>query len=466
MAARTSTASDVLRSRGPLLAALVLGSLPAVLAVLRLGRLHPDEVYQVLEPAFWKVHGYGVLAWEWKAGLRNWALPLAVAAVLRLGGWLGVQDPWALRALVGIPIAALHVAALLAAYRFGSRATSQGGWAALLALGLLPMAWAYGGRTLSEPLSAAALVLAVDALERPAPRGRVLLLGGVALGLAVVARYGSGPAVLGALSWLALRRRWRSLGLAVAGGAAVALLLGALDWASWGQPFHSFVAWARFNVFSDGAVRAFGAEPASFYRPLLLGIVPLWVWPALGFALVRPAPGSGRLGLALWMALLGLLALLATPHKEERFLYPVVVLLVLEAAPALARARTLMAAPWSGAAAIAALGLTLVASPTTIDPRGDEFRAMVRIARSPDITGLLLVNEGLWGAGGYFYIGKRIPWLTADWPSDASFRVAMGDARFNRAITFEGRALDALARSGFQVVGREGRETMLARPAR
>ncbi|HEX8537633.1 MAG TPA: mannosyltransferase, partial [Cystobacter sp.] len=40
--------------------------LPALLAVAQLGRIHPDEVYQLLEPAWFRAHGYGVLAWEWR----------------------------------------------------------------------------------------------------------------------------------------------------------------------------------------------------------------------------------------------------------------------------------------------------------------------------------------------------------------------------------------------------------------
>src|SRR5208282_2558612 len=98
------------------------------------------------------------LAWEWRAGLRNWAVPLLLAALFRAALWLKLQDPWTLRGLVGLPLWLLHAAALLAAFRLGSRQSRLGGWAALLGLGLLPMAWAYAGRTLSESLSAAFLV--------------------------------------------------------------------------------------------------------------------------------------------------------------------------------------------------------------------------------------------------------------------------------------------------------------------
>jgi hypothetical protein len=73
------------------------------------------------------------------------------------------------------------------------------------------------------------------------------------------------------------------------------------------------------------------------------------------------------------------------------------------------------------------------------------------------------VNEGVWGAGGYFYLGKRIPWVTCDWPQDFAFRQAIGDIRFNRAITFEGRALAELQAAGFRPLRQVGRETELTR---
>ena len=39
----------------------------------------------------------------------------------------------------------------------------------------------------------------------------------------------------------------------------------------------------------------------------------------------------------------------------------------------------------------------------------------------------------------------------------------MRDARFNRVVTFEERALAELQAAGFRIIGREGRETLLAR---
>ncbi len=161
-----------------------------------------------------------------------------------------------------------------------------------------------------------------------------------------------------------------------------------------------------------------------------------------------------------------LAAITATAHKEERFLYPALVLLVLAAAPSLATfvlGRASARSRWG--LGTVALATTLLAGHffPPVDLRGDQFRAIVAATRDEGARGLLIVNEGLWGSGGFFYIGKNIPWRTCDWPHDGAFQASMADRTFNRAVTFEGRALAELQAAGFRVVGQVGRETMLAR---
>lgn len=436
----------------------LLAALPAALAVWQLGRAHPDEVYQFLEPAFFRVHGYGVLAWEWRDGLRNWAFPLVIAGVLKIASWLGLNDPRAYRALVELPQWALNVWALAAVFRYARRRADRE--VALLALALVALigtSFVYAGRTMGEALSAAFLLIALEALDRDEGRLWDGALGGLGLGLAVVARYGSAIFVLVALGWLLATRRYRVLFACAAAGALVALGLGALDWATWGQPFHSLIAYTRFNVFSTAAARRFGEMSPRVYLLPLLEQVPLWIVPGLVLGLRRERP---RVSLAGLSGVLYIAALFFTLHKEDRFLYPGMVVLAMAAAPHVARwAWTAGRRRWAAVGLAGALSLgTYAFGP---DVRGDQFHAIVKASRTAH--GLLIVNEGVWGAGGFFYVGRNIPWWTCDWPQDAAFRAASTDKRFDRAVTFEGRALTELHALGFHDVEQVGRETILAR---
>ena len=79
--------------RSPWLLAALL-ALPAYLEpVVRLGAVHPDEIFQAIEPAFTQVHGRGYVPWEWKVGLRNEAVVGLLAALYRAARQ-GIFWPW------------------------------------------------------------------------------------------------------------------------------------------------------------------------------------------------------------------------------------------------------------------------------------------------------------------------------------------------------------------------------------
>ena len=332
---------------------------------------------------------------------------------------------------------------------------------AVLALGLYGLTIAYAGRTLSEAISAAFLLIGLEALDRPERGARDGFVAGCALGLSVVAWYPAAVAVLAALAWCLWTRRFHHLWGVCIAGSAISLGLGALDSWTWKSPFHSLYAYLDYNVISDRAAQDLGARPAMFYLPYVLGWLPVWAWVGLPFALrlERAVP------LPLLCALVELIALSLTPRKEVCFLYPALVLVALGAAPGLWVALQKVRRPVFRVS-VACLALCVGLAPCFFqrDVRGDQFHAIVRASRGEDATGLLLVNEGLWGAGGYFYIGKNIPWWTCDSPEDDSFRAAMADRRINRVVVFEGKGFVALERNGFRVVDQIGRATILVRP--
>jgi GPI mannosyltransferase 3 len=469
--AEAALASDGDAARAPPYAwpvLLFLAAVPCVLAVIQLGRLHPDELFQALEPALYRARGYGVLAWEWREGIRNWAVPLFFSWLIRLCDYFEIRDPQAIRAVVAVPLFALHFWMLLSVFRYAQRRVGQEGalWATL-AVGLYAPVLAFAGRTLGESFSAALLVISLERLDRPAEQTRNGFAAGLWMGAAVVARYGSAVFAGALLLWLLATGRWRQLGVVTLGIALVALALGALDWATWGQPFHSFIAYLRFNVLSDQAVVHFGSAPPSYYLLPIAHAAPIWIWPAIAATLWMQ---RFRVPAWLFLAAVYLAVLCRTPHKEERFLYPALVLLVAGSAPEAVRVLQKLRQPILRVSLLCVMSMLSLGTYYFLDElwpaRGDQFRAIVKATRPSEATGLVIVNEGLWGSGGFFYIGRPIPWVTCDWPSDSVFQLAMRDRRFNRAVTYDGRALAELEAAGFRRIDKLGAATILARPAR
>lgn len=501
-------------SRPPWRLLLALAALPVLEVVFRMGRLHPDEVYQALDPAMNRAFGFGVMAWEWEVGLRNWFVPGLFSWLLKLTEVFGIDDVQARRFVLASPQAALHVAMLAAVWRLSARRVGPAlANVAVAFIALNPLVIVFACRAMSESFSAAFLVWALERLDAPEAQTdrRVPVVAGVLLGFAQVTRYGSAAFIVPTLIVLAVTRRWRTLGLTVLGGAAVALGLGLLDrltWgavlpnARWGGWWHSLQEYVDFNLIS-GRSASFGTSPWHAYlwrlfAPVgLVGVV-LWRWSRLE-----------RLWLFVVPAVVYLISVSATPHKEDRFLYPMLVLLCVAGAPAMAELAgaafgRLDSAPaaWTrsslGKALVALVVVTtlVVAVPSLmplekvpawartgfLPERPELFRLTARASREG--TGLVVMNEGLWGAGGSFWFKgsnvmfrnrERAPtadhwWCTCDFPEEPCFQLAAQTPSFNRIILmapieperFE-HARQIFQQAGFSLVDRDGEGFYFAR---
>ena len=74
-----------LRHKFNLVLAGVLRSLMLLVPVTH----HPDEIYQYWEPAYRLLTGDGIVAWEWREGIRGWLLPTLLAIPMALGRAVG-----------------------------------------------------------------------------------------------------------------------------------------------------------------------------------------------------------------------------------------------------------------------------------------------------------------------------------------------------------------------------------------
>jgi hypothetical protein len=417
----------------------------------------PDEIFQSLEPAHRLLYGYGVVSWEWRLGARSWLFPGLLAGVMKLSAPLG---PGSTGYVLGTTLALSALGSLpaWAAWRIARRRTGPG--AALLAAFACAV-WCelvyFAPKALNEVAAghvlAAAVALAPVAGRVPA-RGRLFAVG-LLFGLVVALRPHYGPAVLVGIA-LAYRAEPRRVAAPLLLGAGVCFALaGLLDALTWGVPFHSYLRNPHENLVNRRSF-GYGTEPfygylKSFLRVWTIGFVPL---------LLLFAWGARRHPLPAWLAALALLLHSLIPHKEYRFVQPVIVLgmLVVAAASAELAERLALRRPgWRRLALPAAAGAWALASfaaaprlSTEHLVRGDRGsddplywvrsegskRSFTQLSLRDDVCGVALFDL-LWSSsGGYTYLHHDVPLVELD-ESDGP---NAAEARANYLLT---RKLDA-----------------------
>jgi GPI mannosyltransferase 3 len=441
-------------------AALALLALPAaLLAIFQLGVVHPDEVFQALEPAQRSAFGDGVMAWEWRVGLRNWAVSGLLGVVLQVCAALGIEDPQARRAALELPQYALHVAMLGAVYRHAYRSIGKydasaalGGGLALLSTALVALhapVLHFAGRTLSESISTALVIWGLERCDDRAGGARTCALAGWLLGCAVIARYASAVIALSVPLWLLGARRHRDAGWVVGGGAMALAVLAVLDWRTWGAPLHSVREYLSFNLISGRAGEAFGTAPFWYYAPWLLFAAPPWIWPAVIDAFrcsARVVLASGSLMLCCagtyW------LAICCVSHKEPRFLYPVLVLVATAAAPAWVAMPSASRLRWRCRVGLSlGLGVALIGLRTPFGPlHTAEYRLFVDAAREGN--GIVSLTEHMSYTPAQFY-AARTPLRVCAGSADPCFEQAMADPRFDHVMDWDRVTDGALRAHGF-----------------
>jgi len=352
---------------------LALALIPRLLLAWREhGLNHPDELFQVLEPAHRFVFGFGIQSWEFQTGARSWFLPGIVGLIWKGLSAAGVDDPLVAVPLLRLPFVALGVLSVFLAARLARRLGGErAGVMAALATGFLPLALLLDFRATTEAASAPLILAAVLLLMD----GRVARAGAL-IGVTVLLRPTNAVVGVAVAASLAFERRPRDVVRLVAGALPVAIAGGLLDLATWGRPFHSMIEYLRFNLFEGGA-RGFGVEPAWFYGWALLVTAPFvaLTLPTLIAVARRSAPARAPL----FVTFVYLLVHSAQGHKEVRFLLPIAPLMV----------------------ALGAVGLNAWLEPI-LERRGHALRA----AFTPGL-GVIVVTAGLVMAWSFTYAGLR-----------------------------------------------------------
>ncbi|MFL5356543.1 hypothetical protein [Archangium sp.] len=443
---------------------LILGvgaTLRVWLALTDDGIYWPDEVYQSLEPAHRLVFGYGMRAWEFIEGARNWALPALVAALFKLSAWVGLDGPrgylGVTRSVFGLLGAASAWGSWRLARAHGASALAAGAGASLFALAAVPLYFA--PRAMSENASAPAVVLGLALALAPGASRRAVLAGASLLGLSVLLRLQNGVFCVGLVGVLAARRDWRAAREALLVLAGWALVFGLLDKLTWGRWFHSARVYLDFNLV-QGKAAAWGTAPFAYYGQVLLRSMGAVTLVALGLSLLAARRATGLFALAAAFFVLHALQ----PHKELRFLVPVLPLFaalagvgldsVLRALPPspvrLALPLALVAMAGFSGLRVGLLTFGDVGQYEDVKPRAsawDDFgpvnRLLIAAGRLPDVCGLKVEAAHLAWTGGYSYFHRDVPLYAHNGPGRES-------GLFSHVLTVPG------AVGGGEVVASEG----------
>jgi hypothetical protein len=287
--------------------------------------LHPDEIFQSLEPA-WRMLGHdSIVSWEWRYGTRGWLLPSLTAVPVGLGDWVAPGGSGAF--VVPRLVAALVSLSIVAsAWCFGARVSrTHAIIAAFVAAIWFELAY-FAPHTLSEPLATAVILLAALLLTHAPLSQSRLAVGGALLGLAFVLRFQYAPAIA-VLALGACWRHWRNLIPLVTGGFIALGLSGVADAAHGAVPFAWLIANIQQNLL-HGRAAEFGVTPAitylySFWMMWSVAIVPLLfaIWQGWRHAPLLLATAVANVT---FHSLIG--------HKEYRFIFLSVVLFIIIAA--------------------------------------------------------------------------------------------------------------------------------------
>jgi GPI mannosyltransferase 3 len=328
------TASGHNPTRGLTAAALRVYPLLAIVLIAAAIRLplafwpnthHNDEIFQYLEPA-WRMLGHdSIVSWEWRYGMRGWLLPTLIAGPVAIGNWLmpGGMGAFILPRIVAA-VASLSI--VVSAWTYGARVSRTH---AMIA-GFVTAIWFellyFAPHVMGEPLATAMLLPAALLLTRATPSQRDLAGAGALLALTVLFRFQYVPAVA-TLVVVACWRHWNKIAPTTIGGVAVLMVSAAADAAHGAMPFAWLVVNVQQNLLlnraADFGVTSAIAYVCSFWFMWSIAIVPLL------FSIVRGWRYAPELA---WVAFVNIAFHSLIGHKEYRFIFLSVALLVIIAA--------------------------------------------------------------------------------------------------------------------------------------
>ncbi len=417
--------------------------------------LHPDEIYQYLEPAHANVFGNGLYTWEFAAGARSYLIPGFVTGVLYMFKILGLDSPNYY--IPGVKIVFCTISLLLPASMYFFARNTWNERAGVIAF-LLGCFWyefvGFAHKPLSDMTScyliAAAMACASDRDKRPAMLALSAALMALSFGIRFQTVILTVPFALLCLIDLNFRQRMTYVVTGIAGLAVV----GVLDHVAWGGLFHSVMLNIQSNLEANKLLDLSYQPPAHQFLLWFTVASSGLFWVAMAFALKNfKRYGMCLLLLTLFFATHSLLL-----HKEYRFAYPWLPLWLMAAADLIGRGIGLAERANLSRTAAKAVAALLVAIVSTLGianalPKQKELymsfslaedlqisflkpdphlKMYLFLANDPQVKGVVETTRAISSTGSYYYLHQKVPL----YPANIFHEIQKGNATNFRFIDF------------------------------
>ncbi len=291
--------------------------------------MHPDQIFQTLEPAHYLAFGRGFLAWEWHDGIRSWVYPGFLAGIMKLCSYINPNPKLYIYA-TNIIMILFSLLPIYITYKltYKSHKFLPNKKELSLLAALLPAFWyaliLYAPLTLNGTLPAYLFALNCYLIIKyidinnniTKENSYSLILIGLIFGLVAILRFHLLPEIAFSLIYCSrknfiYRAKFLSIGFLL-----TFIPLGFLDWLTWGYPFHSIIYNFYMNIFK-GVAKNFGTKPFYYYLGKNIQHWNVLFIPFCYFAYL----GFKKYPIFIWVALINLLSFSLIAHKEFRFIF-------------------------------------------------------------------------------------------------------------------------------------------------
>lgn len=379
---------------------------------------HFDEIFQYLEQVHRLVFGYGFIPWEYRFGVRSWIIPFFISIFLYPFKLLNINNSVVYIQFIKIIFCIISLSQIYCSYFIGKKLFSE-------KVGLISAIFVsfwyeivyFSSKATPEVIGGYCLIASITFLLGEKKYKNAIFFG-IFSGITLVIRFHFLPAIFCIFIIFLFFNDLKKNLIAFSSFIIIIFLAGLLDFFTWGGFFFSYYNYYILNKIYNIS-NLFGIQPIEYY----IGVLTLI---STGLFAISGILGIIRLKKS-WLLVLILFLIIVPhsfiPHKEYRFIFPCIILLLIILADGinfiLDKLKINQYLTY-----IISISLILFFSifsslnllpyqneiyRGTIYKKDSMFQALKYLNKEKDVKSIYNIYDAWYETGGYYYLHKNIP---------------------------------------------------------